>query len=404
MQQKLFNKDYLLIVQGNAISAIGDVLYSVAIGYWVFAKTGSTTLMGIMSSISLFVVMFISPLAGSMIDKIDRKFIIVGMDVLRGIIMLAVSYLAYQGILEVPFVLIAAFLAALAAVFFSPAISTTLLDVIPHDDMVQGQSIQGTITSLINLAGKTFSGVLVVFFGVPLIIFINGISYFLSALTEVFIKVPPTKQQSNKIELKKIAGDLKLALKDIFSDPYLKIFIPFAIIVNFLGAGTGTMLLPFVMSKGYSVDYYGYITAIETLASLLVVVVLSVVKFKAKTRYYMMSAGFIGSSLVYIIGFLSNDFVLMAVSFFLGSLLNAVGNAIFNAALMLSLPNVNRGAIIGFVQSASTGGSALSSVAYGVICDIVPIVLVFVFSSILIVIPMAMMCLNKNTKEFVLHN
>ena len=404
MQQKLFNKDYLLIVQGNAISAIGDVLYSVAIGYWVFAKTGSTTLMGIMSSISLFVVMFISPLAGSMIDKIDRKFIIVGMDVLRGIIMLAVSYLAYQGILGVPFVLIAAFLAALAAVFFSPAISTTLLDVIPHDDMVQGQSIQGTITSLINLAGKAFSGVLVVFFGVPLIIFINGISYFLSALTEVFIKVPPTKQQSNKIELKKIAGDLKLALKDIFSDPYLKIFIPFAIIVNFLGAGTGTMLLPFMMSKGYSVDYYGYITAIETLASLLVVVVLSVVKFKAKTRYYMMSAGFIGSSLVYIIGFLSNDFVLMAVSFFLGSLLNAIGNAIFNAALMLSLPNVNRGAIIGFVQSASTGGSALSSVAYGVICDIVPIVLVFVFSSILIVIPMAMMCLNKNTKEFVLHN
>ena len=404
MQQKLFNKDYLLIVQGNAISAIGDVLYSVAIGYWVFAKTGSTTLMGIMSSISLFVVMFISPLAGSMIDKIDRKFVIVGMDVLRGIIMLAVSYLAYQGILGVPFVLIAAFLAALAAVFFSPAISTTLLDVIPHDDMVQGQSIQGTITSLINLAGKTFSGVLVVFFGVPLIIFINGISYFLSALTEVFIKVPPTKQQSNKIELKKIAGDLKLALKDIFSDPYLKIFIPFAIIVNFLGAGTGTMLLPFMMSKGYSVDYYGYITAIETLASLLVVVVLSVVKFKAKTRYYMMSAGFIGSSLVYIIGFLSNDFALMAVSFFVGSLLNAVGNAIFNAALMLSLPNVNRGAIIGFVQSATTGGSALSSVAYGVICDIVPIVLVFVFSSILIVIPMAMMCLNKNTKEFVLNN
>ena len=87
MHTKLWNKDYILMLQGNAVSAIGDVLYSVAIGYWVYEKTGSSALMGIMSSISMFMVMFVSPFSGSIVDKCSRKTILVGMDALRGLIM-----------------------------------------------------------------------------------------------------------------------------------------------------------------------------------------------------------------------------------------------------------------------------------------------------------------------------
>ena len=404
METKLFNKNYLLIVFGNAVSAIGDVLYSVSIGYWVYETTGSTALMGLTSSISFFVVMFISPLAGSIIDKIDRKLVIVLMDVLRGLIMLGVSYLAFSQKLNVAMIIVTAFLCAMASVFFSPAISTALIDIIPHDDMVRGQSIQGTVTSLINLAGKAFSGALIVIFGVPLIILINGISYLLSAFSEMFINLSKTPRQNQKIDLKGLLRDLKEAAKSVYQNKYLRIFAFAAIVANFFGSGSGAMLLPLMLEKGFGVDYYGYITSIETLASLVIVMVLSVKKFKPKTRYYLMSMGFIGSSLVYILGYVSSHFLLMAISFFLGALLSGLGNALFNAALMLSLPQENRGAIIGFVQSASVGGQALSSVFYGIVCDIYPIVNVFVISSILMLIPLLMMCLNKNTYEFVLNH
>ena len=96
MHTKLWNKDYILMLQGNAVSAIGDVLYSVAIGYWVYEKTGSSALMGIMSSISMFMVMFVSPFSGSIVDKCSRKAIIVGMDALRGLIMLIVGALCWR--------------------------------------------------------------------------------------------------------------------------------------------------------------------------------------------------------------------------------------------------------------------------------------------------------------------
>ena len=55
MVKKLWNKNFVLLLQASAVSMIGDLMYSVAIGYWVYQQTGSNSLMGIMSSISMFV-------------------------------------------------------------------------------------------------------------------------------------------------------------------------------------------------------------------------------------------------------------------------------------------------------------------------------------------------------------
>ena len=176
MARKLWNKDFILLLQGNAVSTIGDLMYSVAIGYWVFDQTGSSALMGIMSSISMFVTMFLSPFCGSIVDKCNRKWLIVGIDTLQGMLMVVVGILAYRNALNVPIVLLAALLAAFGSVFYGPAISTLMLDIIPRDDMVRGQSIHSGISTMISLVGTAFSGAMVAFLGVPLIVVLNGLS------------------------------------------------------------------------------------------------------------------------------------------------------------------------------------------------------------------------------------
>ena len=404
MHTKLWNKDYILMLQGNAVSAIGDVLYSVAIGYWVYEKTGSSALMGIMSSISMFMVMFVSPFSGSIVDKCSRKAIIVGMDALRGLIMLIVGALAFTDKLSVPIVLAAAFLASACSVFFSPAVITLMLDIIPHDDMVRGQSVHSGITSFINLVGKALSGALVAFLGVPLIIVINGISYLFSAATEVFIHVPKTVQQGAKVTVSGILRDFGLAIREIFGNRFLQLFVPCALILNLLGAGPMTLMLPFCLEKGFTVDMYGYLMSVETAASLICVSLLGIIKLKPKARYYMMAAGFLISIPIYILAYLSRHYILMCVLFFLGAFTNCMGNAVFNASLMLALPEENRGAIIGFVSAASTGGCALSAVIFGVLGDVFPLYLVFVAGSLLTIPPMLYLGLHKNTREFIISN
>ncbi len=404
MRKKLWNKDFILLLQGNAVSTIGDLMYSVAIGYWVYQQTGSNSLMGIMSAISMFVTMFLSPFSGSIVDKCNRKWVLVGMDIMQGLVMLGVGALAYLGKLNVPGVLIAAFLAAMGTVFYSPAANTLLIDIIPHDDMVRGQSIFSGTNSLINMVGTAFSGVLVAFFGVPLIVVINGLSNLYSAVSELFIRVPKTVQQGQPVTVKGILRDSKAAVKEIFSEPCLRLFVPSALILNLLGAGPLSLVLPFCMEKGFSVDMYGYLMSVWTVASLVCVVLLGAVKFKPKARYWIMAIGFCASVVFLVLAYLSTSFVPMCILVFVGAFLNCAGNSVFNASLMLALPEENRGAILGFIQSASTGGTALSTVIYGFLGDVFPLYIVFAVGSAISLVPMLYLCLNRRTRDFILNH
>ena len=404
MPRKLWNKDYILLLQGNTVSTIGDLMYSVAIGYWVYEKTGSNSLMGIMSSISMFMSMFLSPFSGSIVDKLNRKWVMVIGDFLQGLLMLAVGALAWTDRLAVPGVLLAAFLAAFGGVFYSPAVNTLLLDIIPHEDMVRGQSVFSGTVSLIKMVGTTFSGVMVAFFGVPLIIVINGLSNLYSAASELFIRVPRTVQQGETVSISSILHDSKVAVKTIFSDKCLKIFIPCALILNLLGAGPMTLVLPFAMEKGFTLDMYGYMMAVYTAASFICVVLLSIVKLGPKSRFRIMAVGFSSSVLFSIGAYCSNEFITVCFFLFLFSFMNAAGNAVFNASMMLALPEENRGAILGFIQSACTGGVALSAVLYGMLGDVFPLYLVFTAGCLLSLGPMLYLCFTRNIKEFSLNH
>ena len=401
MRGKLWNKDYILLLQGNAVSTIGDLMYSVAIGYWVYEKTGSSTLMGVMSAVSMFVTMFLSPFTGSIIDKCDRKWMMVGMDLLQSAVMLTIGILAYLDRLNVPGVLIAAFLAALGSVFYGPAVSTLMIDIIPHDDMVRGQSIFSGTNSLINMVGTAFSGLLVTFFGVPLIVLLNGLSNLYSAVSELFITVPKTVQQGAKVTAAGILRDSGRAVKMIFSSPSLRLFVPCALILNLLAAGPLTLVLPFCMEKGFPVDAYGYLMSVWTAACLICTVLLGIIKLKPKTRFYVLALGFSLSGVFLILTYLSKSFLFICVFAFVGAFLNCAGNTVFNASLVLALPEENRGAILGFIQSASVGGSALSALLYGILGDIFPMYLVFVAGTALSLIPMVYMSCHPHTREFV---
>ena len=76
----------------------------------------------------------------------------------------------------------------------------------------------------------------------------------------------------------------------------------------------------------------------------------------------------------------------------------------FNAALMLALPQENRSAILGFIQSASCGGTALSAVIYGALGEVFPLYLIFAVGSVLSLVPMLYLCFHRQTKAFILEH
>ena len=401
MKRKLWNKNFTLLIQGNAVSTIGDVMYGIAIGYWVYQATGSSALMGVMTSISMFVTMFLSPFCGGIVDKCNRKSLIVAIDLIQGFVMLTVGVLAYLNALSVPIVLVAALLASIGSVFYSPAISTILLDIIPRDELVRGESVYSSINSTINLVGSALSGVMVLALGVPLIVVINGASNLYSAITEMFVKVPKSTQQNQPVTVKGLFNDFSMSVKTVFSDGCLKIFVPCALIVNLLAAGPLSLLLPFCMEREFHVDFYGYIVACWSLSCLVAALMLGIFKFKPKTQYWLMTLGFVLTTPFMVSAFLAPNGILACVFAFVAGFFNCIGNSIFNASMMLALPKENRNAILGVFNSASVGGTALSTVIYGLLGEFFPLHIVFSVGTSLALPIMIFMCFHPRIKRFV---
>jgi len=152
------------------------------------------------------------------------------------------------------------------------------------------------------------------------------------------------------------------------------------------------------------VDMYGYLMAVWTASALVCVLVLGVVKLSPRVRYWVMAVSFVLSVVFFGLTYLADSFVPMCIAAALASAANCAGNTIFNAALMLALPEDDRGAVLGFIQAASTGGTALSTVIFGVLGDVMPLYLVFTVGNLISLGPMLYLCLHRETKKFVLEH
>ncbi len=399
--KKLFNKNFLLMLQGSLFSNFGDILYSIAIGYYVYNKTGSEAMMGIFTSISMFVTMFLSPITGAIVDRISRKAVIIGMDAVRGIIMLIIGFLCLNNNLDIGTLISFTVIISLSNVMFRPAIGTVLVDIVPKKDFVQANSITTGVLSVIDLISKGISGVLLVYVGVGQLIVFNGISFIFSAFTECFIYIPKTPKQGTKVSIKIIFMDVIDGLKDIMSIKALKFLFSVAIILNFFVAGIFSLFLVFTTQKGYSLEQYGVLISTFSLGSLIGALFVSLFKIPDNKRHPIMCFSFLGFGVTFIISLMSNNFYITFIFIIISAFFNSLSNMILNSSMMLLMPNDKRAAILGFIMASSTGGTALSTLTYGFLAETFPIYIVGTIGMLIAIIPIICMFTNKSLKEAV---
>ena len=149
------------------------------------------------------------------------------------------------------------------------------------------------------------------------------------------------------------------------------------------------------------VKVYGYISAIQTCAYMGGTLFLSTVNLTKKQTYFLFKYGFILSGISSIIMYGSTNIYIITVSSVLTSLGLVIANSIFNAKLMMIIPNDSKGSIIGMFSTCTIGASAMSSIIIGLLCDYIPISLVFIASSAITLIPLLFMVYNSKAKDFI---
>lgn len=375
-KNKLWNKNFFLLWQGQLVSVLGDVIYTMALDFWILDVTGSTALMGLLSACTMIPRIVLGPFAGVWVDKWDRKKIIVLTDLIRGIFVTFVGIAALGGFIKVWMVFVVGIIGGLNSAFFGPAISSSRPDIVPEEKLMKANSVTSLAESGMNMLGSAIGGVLYAAIGAPYMFLFNGISYLFSAFTEVFIKIPKVKREDEEITF---VEDFKIGFKFLWNFKALRnTCITSALINFFFNAAAILMVAYFKEMEFLGVERYGVAMTILALGMMAGSVTLSVVNIKRQNKFKT----FKGSLLIFCIGMLFMPLVqnygVLLVILFISFFMNAVLNTIFSTTMMQVIPSDIRGKVISIVSTLNMGLTPLGTLLGGFLGEFIPVKIVLI--------------------------
>jgi DHA3 family macrolide efflux protein-like MFS transporter len=368
---KLWNMNFFLLWQGQFVSAMGDVAYSIALGFWILVMTGSTALMGTLMAASSLPRVVISPFAGVVVDRSDRKWLLVIMDMIRGIFVVFVGIASYLGFIKIWMVFVVGVVIGTCGAFFNPAVSSVIPDIVDKRRLIQANSVFSIVQTISGIVGSSAGGVLFKILGASFMFLFNGVSYIFSAITEIFIKVP--KIIHEKAEPHFLA-DMKEGLRFVWNFRGLRTIMATAGVINFFAVMGIMLILPlFHQEKHLGPALYGIIMGFFTGGLFLGFLFTSIVNFKPEQRFVVFSISYIIMCTTMVLLPIFLYFPLMAALVFITGLVNAILNTFINTVLQLTTPQAYRGKVFGLLMSVAGGLMPIAYATGGVLAEFIPI-------------------------------
>jgi MFS transporter, DHA3 family, macrolide efflux protein len=395
----LWNRNFLLLWQGQLVSSLGDVVYSIALGFWILAATGSTALMGSLMAASTVPRILVAPFAGVIVDRGDRRWLLVSMDVVRGVAVVLVAMAALTHQLHVWMVFAAGIIIGTGGAFFTPAVGSTLPDIVPRSRLMQGNSAFSLISTGSGILGNSVGGFLYQVLGAPFMFLANGISYLVSSASIVFIRIPKI---ITKREKQHFFTDMRDGFVLIWRIRGLRFLFLSAAVLNFFAVLGITLFLPlFQRSPTLGPGRYGVAMACLALGLFAGFLLGSVVQTPPERRFTLfMVCGFAMSVLIAavpLVGSFSAMLALLAVA----GVLNAVLNNMIGTTAQLTVPQDMRGKAFSLMGAVSQGLTPIAMALAGILAEFLPLPLLIsgsFFATFLFFVPMLF---NGDFKRFV---
>jgi hypothetical protein len=159
MLKALRERSIAFLWSGQALSAIGDEIYRVALIWLAVGLIGEDA--GYLSAAQSGALLFLSLVGGHWADEWDHRRTMIGVDALRALIVLLPVAAFYLGRVTLPVLLVTALLLSGFGAFFDPALQATLPDVSPDSEILQAATgLMGTTSRLARAVGPAIVGLL----------------------------------------------------------------------------------------------------------------------------------------------------------------------------------------------------------------------------------------------------
>ena len=237
MKNVFTNKNFVLIFLGALISNIGSIFYSFAVSYWILDVTNNDAIMqGVYLGVCGVTYVLCTLFGGVISDKFNKAKVMYICDyakaILIGISALVIFFSQNNVTINLIVLFVMGIVSNVIAAIFSPAASSIIPLVVEEEQLQQANSYRNVLGSLQGIIGLFLAGVMYSFLPITVIFFVVAISYFLSAISEMFIKYKH-QENENKLTIKETFQDIRDGFKYITTKKALAAFLPILILLNF---------------------------------------------------------------------------------------------------------------------------------------------------------------------------
>ncbi len=241
---------FTIVWIGQIISVLASAMSQFGLTIFMFKETGSATALGLMHVFFITPFLIISPIAGVMVDRYNRKMMMMVSDLGAGLATIMILILQSLGILEFWHLYFTSIVYGLGMAFQWPAYSAAITTLVPKEQYGRANGMMSLIEAGPGVIAPLLAGALLPIIGLMGILVFDVVTFILAigALMIVHIPQPPRTEEGAKGS----GGILKEAaygFKYIFARPSL-LGLQMIFFVGNLFAGIGfTLLAPMVLSR-----------------------------------------------------------------------------------------------------------------------------------------------------------
>jgi MFS family permease len=203
------NRNFRLLFAGQAISQLGDWFNAVAVYALLLDLTGSATSVAGMMIVQFLPAAFVGPFAGVVVDRVDRRRLMIVTDVIRGGVVLGLLLVKRADQIWIAYVVMG--LTVGASAFFEPARTATIPSVTTADELLPANALSSAMWSAMLAIGASAGGLVTAVAGRNVAFAANAASFFASAVfigRTTFSAVPSPRPEDERARSKFGLGDL----------------------------------------------------------------------------------------------------------------------------------------------------------------------------------------------------
>jgi MFS family permease len=350
------HREFALLTGGQSISLIGDGFFFVALAWQVYLINNDPSALAIVSvAATLPLVLFIL-IAGALSDRYDRRLLMIGADIVRGVAITAMGILAVSGALQLWHMAVGMALVGLGDAFFNPSSTAIVPDLLPEQDLPQANALSGALRRLMaSLIGPALAGVVIALLGPGPAFIIDGLSFVVSAAAVFLIRTRPAPHPTGESGVRHTIEQMREGFAYVRSKPWIWATLLSAMVSLLVFLGPLEVLVPYLVKNqlGLGPEALGTLFAVGGVGTIVMALIVGHRGLPRRKVTIMFASWSFGIAMMAIYGVMTALWMGLVVSFVQNGLLE-FGQIIWTTMLQQRVPRHLLGRVSSFDWMLST--------------------------------------------------